>query len=74
MKHLNRITSNPDILRGQACIRGMRMPVSIILKLLAKNATEAEIISYYPYLEPEDIQQCLEYASILASEEIHEFS
>lgn len=74
MKTFDRITSDPNILRGQACIRGMRMPVSVILKLLAQKTSEAEIINYYPYLEPEDIKQCLEYAAWLASEEIHEFA
>lgn len=74
MKTFDRITSDPNILRGQACIRGMRMPVSVILKLLAQKTSEAEIINYYPYLESEDIKQCLEYAAWLASEEIHEFA
>lgn len=74
MKHLDRITSDPNILRGQACIRGMRIPVSLILKLLAQKSTIEEILTYYPYLQAEDILQCLEYASILASEEIHEFA
>ena len=74
MKSFDRITSNPNILNGQACIRGMRMPVSVILKLLAQKATESEIITYYPYIEPEDIKQSLEYAAWLASEEIHNFA
>lgn len=74
MKIFDRITSDPNILRGQACIRDLRLPVSIILKLLAQKSTEAEILEYYPYLEPEDIKQCLEYAAYLASEEIHEFA
>lgn len=74
MNDLNRITTNPNILHGQACIRGMRMPVSIILKLLSQKVTEKEILEYYPYLELEDIHQCLHYAAILASDEIHEFA
>lgn len=73
MENLDRITTNPNILHGQACIRGMRMPVSIILKLLSQKVSEKEILEYYPYIEPEEIQQCLQYAAILASDEIHEF-
>lgn len=74
MENLDRITTNPNILHGQACIRNMRLPVSIILKLLAQKVSEKDILDFYPYLESEDIQQCLLYASILASDEIHQFA
>ncbi len=57
MQNLDRITFNPQIMGGQACIRGMRVPVSLILNLLANGKTTEEIIEDYPYLEPEDIQQ-----------------
>ena len=44
---------------GQACIRGMRVPVSVVLNLLANGKTTEEIIADYPYLEAEDIRQSL---------------
>lgn len=62
MLGLERITFDPRMMAGQACIRGMRVPVSLILNLVANGKTVAEIIEDYPYLEPEDIQQSLMYA------------
>ena len=59
--NLERITLNPRIIAGQACIRGMRLPVSLIINLVANGKTTAEIIEDYPYLESEDIQQSLQY-------------
>jgi uncharacterized protein (DUF433 family) len=56
---------------GRACIRGMRITVSLVLSLLANSLTEAEILSEYPDLEAEDIAACLNYAVFLASEEIY---
>ena len=63
MLGFDRITFNPRIMAGQACIRGMRIPVSLIVNLVAHGKEEAEILEEYPDLEPEDIQQALEYAS-----------
>lgn len=71
MLGLDRITFNPQIMAGQACIRGMRVPVSLILNLVANGKTVAEIIEDYPYLEPEDIQQSLLYAAWLAREHVY---
>lgn len=68
--NLDRITFNPRIMAGQACIRGMRVPVSLILNLVANGKTTKEIIEDYPYLEPEDIQQSLQYASLLTREQV----
>lgn len=67
---LKRITFDPQIMAGQACIRGMRMPVSVILNLLANDLSTSEIIADYPYLEPEDIQQSLRYAAWLSQERV----
>lgn len=66
---LNRITFNPEIMVGKACIRGMRITVSLVLNLLSNGMTIKEIIEYYPYLEIEDIYECLRYACFLAGEE-----
>ena len=61
MLNLDRITFNPKVMAGQACIRGMRVPVSLILNLLANGKTVEEIIEDYPYLEAEDIQQSSDF-------------
>lgn len=66
----DRITFVPGVLGGRACIRGMRIPVSVILGQLAHGATTQTVIAEYPDLEPEDIQQALEYAAWLASEQV----
>ncbi|MBU7585222.1 MAG: DUF433 domain-containing protein [Nostoc sp. TH1S01] len=70
MLDFDRITFDPHIMGGQACIRGMRVPVSLILNLVANGKTVAEIREDYPYLEPEDIQQSLMYAAWLTREQV----
>lgn len=72
LKELDRITFNPQIMAGKACIRGMRVPASLILNLVANGKTNAEIIDDYPYLEAEDIKQSLLYAAWLANEQVFE--
>jgi uncharacterized protein (DUF433 family) len=59
------ITFDPNIMGGQACIRGMRIPVSLIMNLVAHGKSVEEILEEYPDLEPEDIKQVLEYAAWL---------
>jgi len=71
MGTLDRITFDPQIMGGRACIRGMRIPVSVIVGQLAHGATMDEILADYPDLEPEDVQQALRYAAWLAQEEVH---
>ena len=66
----DRITFAPGIMSGRACIRGMRIPVSVIVGQVAHGATVDEILRDYPDLEPEDIQQALEYAAWLTQEEV----
>jgi uncharacterized protein (DUF433 family) len=61
---LNRITFNVNQCGGRPCIRGMRIRVKDVLDMLAAGATDKEILEDYPYLEPEDIRACLEYASL----------
>jgi len=67
---LDRITFDPQIMGGRACMRGMRIPVSLIVGQLAYGATAEEILADYPDLEAEDVKQALEYAAWLAREEI----
>lgn len=71
MSELDRITFDPNIMGGRACIRGMRITVSLILNLIANDMSANEIIEGYPYLEPEDIRQSLRYAAWLAEESVY---
>ena len=65
---IDRITFNPLIMGGKACIRGMRVTVSMVLGLLAAGHSKEVILEHYPYLESEDIDQCLSYAAWRVSE------
>lgn len=67
----DRITFDPQIMGGRACIRGMRVTVSVIVNQIAHGASVEEILADYPYLEREDIQQALEYAAWLTQEQVH---
>jgi uncharacterized protein (DUF433 family) len=71
MQGLDRITFHPNIMGGRACIRGMRVTVSLILNLVADGMTAEEIVQAYPYLEIADVQQSLRYAAWLAEETVH---
>lgn len=66
-KTFERISVNPQICSGQATIRGMRITVSFLLKLIASGMSNEEILSAYPELEKPDITQAIEYAAWLAS-------
>jgi uncharacterized protein (DUF433 family) len=70
MAAFDRITFDPQIIGGRACIRGMRIPVSVIVGQLAHGASVEEVMRGYPDLEREDIQQALAYAAWLAQEEV----
>ncbi|HYY28254.1 MAG TPA: DUF433 domain-containing protein [Chthoniobacterales bacterium] len=70
MDKFDRITFDPQIMGGRACIRGMRVPVSVIIGQIAHGATKEEVLADYPDLEPVDIQQALEYAAWLVQEEV----
>jgi uncharacterized protein (DUF433 family) len=63
-----RITVDPQQCDGKPCIRGLRIPVHLILRLLANGKTPADVVTAYPELEPADIQQAMGYAAWLASE------
>jgi uncharacterized protein (DUF433 family) len=70
MPRFDRITFDPRIMCGRACIRGMRIPVSVIVGQIAHGAEVKEILESYPDLEPEDVQQAVEYAAWLTQEEV----
>ena len=65
-----RVTFDPKIMGGRACIRGMRVPVSVIVNQIAHGASFDEILVGYPDLERDDIQQAIEYAAWLAQERV----
>jgi uncharacterized protein (DUF433 family) len=68
MEQLDRITQQPGIMGGKACIRGMRVTVGMIVGQLAAGRDMDAILADYPYLEREDITQALRYAAWLAEE------
>ena len=72
MTLFDRITFNPHVMGGRACIRDLRVTVSLILNLTANGMMPTEIVAAYPYLEAEDIQQALRYAAWLSEENIYE--
>jgi uncharacterized protein (DUF433 family) len=63
---LKRIAADPNICGGVACIRGTRVPVSVILDALAEGLTPEEVLDHFPQLQPEDIRAALAYAAELA--------
>ena len=63
MKQLTRITLEPAVMGGKACIRGLRVTVGMVAGLLAAGHSREEILKAYPYLESEDIDQALTYAA-----------
>jgi uncharacterized protein (DUF433 family) len=66
----DRITFDPKIVGGRAAIRGMRIPVSVIVGQVAHGATYDELLREYPDLEREDVEQALAYAAWLTQEEV----
>jgi uncharacterized protein (DUF433 family) len=68
MGQLDRITQQPAVMGGKACIRGMRVTVSMVVSQIGAGHSVDEVISDYPYLEREDIMQALRYAAWRAEE------
>ena len=67
--HFTRITINPEIMHGKPCFRGMRVPVHVVLDLLAAGETPMNILTHYPYLEPDDITEAIRYAAWVTRED-----
>ena len=63
MKSFQRITVDPAVMGGKACIRGLRVTVGTVVGLLAAGQSPEDILRAYPYLEREDIDQSLAYAA-----------
>ena len=61
MEQLDRITQQPEVMGGRACVRGMRVTVGMIVGMIGSGHTIEELLADYPYLEREDILQALRY-------------
>ena len=70
MLGFDRITFDPGTMAGRACIRGMRVTVSLVVGLVADGMSITQIVDAYPYLEPEDVHQALRYAAWLAQDTV----
>jgi len=63
MNKLDRITISPEVCLGQPTIRGMRITVSVVLKMLGAGKSIEEVLAAYPELEREDVRQAIQYAA-----------
>lgn len=68
MVKLDRITFDPNVMGGRACIRGMRVTAGMVVGLVAEGHTTREILEAYPYLEEDDVRQALAYSAWRAAE------
>jgi uncharacterized protein (DUF433 family) len=66
----SRISIDPNICHGQACVKGTRIPVHQIVRMLANGDSIEDLLKNYPSLQREDVLACLDYAGSLAEEEI----
>lgn len=71
MLGFERIIFDLDIMGGRACIRGMRVTVSLVVNLVASGISTKEILEAYPYLEAEDVSESLRYAAWLAEDAVY---
>ena len=68
MSTFTRITQNPTVMGGKACIRGLRVTVGMIVGQIGAGRTVDELLADYPYLERDDILEALRYAAWRAEE------
>ena len=71
LKSLDRITVKADVCMGQPTIRGMRITVVFILKLMASGMTHLEILEAYPELEKDDLQQVIDFSDLLTVQHLN---
>ncbi|MBN2315958.1 MAG: DUF433 domain-containing protein [Sedimentisphaerales bacterium] len=74
MEKLDRITIDPNICLGQATLRGMRITVSVVLKMLAGGKSVEDVLKAYPELEAEDVRQAMRYAAWVVSDQMPSLS
>ena len=65
-----RIAIDPGVCHGQACIKGTRIPVHLLLRMLANGDTIEDLLGEYPSLRREDILACFDYAASMAEEQV----
>ncbi len=70
MLGFKRITFDPQVMGGRACLRGTRVTVALIMNLTANGMSAEDIVAAYPYIELEDIREALRYAAWLAEETV----
>ncbi len=70
---LERISINPNVCHGQACVKGTRVPVHQIDGMLANGDAIEDLLTEYPSLEREDVLECLRYAAALTEEQVTPF-
>ena len=68
LKHLHRITRDPQLMEGIACIRGMRVTVGMIVGQIGADRTIENVLGDFPYLEREDVVEALQYAAWLSQQ------
>jgi len=66
--NFERITVNPNQMGGLSCIRGLRIPVATVLRMLAGGRNAQEILGDYPDLRAEEIRECLRFAAASATD------
>ena len=70
MDKLDRVTIDPNICLGQPTLRGMRITVSVVLKMLAGGKSTEDVLRAYPELEAEDVRQAMRYAAWVVSDQV----
>jgi uncharacterized protein (DUF433 family) len=70
MGAFDRITFDPHVMGGRACLRGTRVTVALVVNLTANGMSAEDIVAAYPYLELEDVAAALRYAAWLAEESV----
>ena len=65
-----RISIDPNVCHGQACVKGTRIPVHQLVRMLANGDTVEILLEEYPSLQHEDILACLDYSASLAEEQV----
>ncbi len=70
---LERISIDPNVCHGQACVKGTRVPVHQVVAMLANGDTIEALLGEYPSLEREDVLECLRYAAALTEEQVTPF-
>ena len=68
MRRFDRITTDPRVMNGQPCIRGMRLTVKRVVSLISQEMDREGLRQDYPELEDEDIQQALAYAASMVED------